>query len=116
MDEVKKSDLLKYAKNEYFAAMLGAKVARRLHSTLPEKRQDPHAKVTSLALKLITEGKVEYTSAAAQERPPVEPRIVEPKVEVPEAVAAGADAADAKEPKVAKRKAAKPKAKATEEA
>ena len=83
MDEVKKSDLLKYAKNEYFAAMLGAKVARRLHSTVPAKRQDPDAKVTSLALRLITEGKVEYTSAAAQERPPAEPRIAEPKVEAP---------------------------------
>jgi len=60
LDQVKKSDLLKYAKNEYFAAILAAKVARRLHATQPEKRPDATAKVTSLALKLITDGQVEY--------------------------------------------------------
>jgi hypothetical protein len=111
LDQVKKSDLLKYAKNEYFAAMLGAKVARRLHSTVPEKRQDPKAKVTSLALKLITEGQVEYTSAAPQERPPVEP-----KVEAPAAVAAKVAEPKVAGPKVAKSRAAKPKAEPTEEA
>jgi len=96
MDQVKKSDLLKYARNEYFAAMLGAKVARRLHATPPEKRQDPKAKVTSLALKLITDGAVEFTAPAAQERPPAEPVIETPEAETP----------------VVK----KPRAKATEEA
>ncbi len=106
MDQVKKSDLLKYAKNEYFAAVLGAKVARRLHATPPDKRQDPDAKVTSLALKLITEGQVEYTSAAAQERPPAEPRVEEPV----------AEAAKVEEPKAAKHRAAKPKPETTEEA
>ena len=60
MEQVKKSDLLKHARNEYLAAMLAAKVARRLHATEPADRQDAKAKVTSLALKLITEGKVEY--------------------------------------------------------
>jgi len=60
MDQVKKSDLLQYARNEYFATILAAKVARRLHATQPEKRPDAKAKVTSLALKLITDGRVEY--------------------------------------------------------
>ena len=112
MDQVKKSDLLKYAKNEYFAAVLGAKVARRLYATPAGKRQDPSAKVTSLALKLITEGQVEYTSAAAQERPKVEEpeaeatKVQEPKVATPKVAKA----------KVAKPKVAKAKAKATEEA
>lgn len=95
MDQVKKSDLLKYAKNEYFAAMLGAKVARRLHATPPDQRKDPKAKVTSLALKLITDGDVEYTSAAAQERPPVESAVEEPVVEEPKVAAP-----KVKEPKV----------------
>ncbi len=83
MDQVKKSDLLKYAKNEYFAAMLGAKVARRLLATPADQRKDPKAKITSLALKLITDGDVEYTSAAAQDRPPVEPAVEEPKAAEP---------------------------------
>ena len=60
MEQLKKEDLLKYAKNEYMGAMLAAKVARRLHAMLPEQRPDEDAKVTSLALKLITEGEVEY--------------------------------------------------------
>ena len=60
MEQVKKSDLLKHARNEYLAAMLAAKVARRLHAMEPAERADAKAKVTSLALKLITEGKVEY--------------------------------------------------------
>ncbi|MBN2564348.1 MAG: DNA-directed RNA polymerase subunit omega [Candidatus Eisenbacteria bacterium] len=60
MEQLKKRDLLKYAKNEYLGAMLAAKVARRLHAMRPEDRSDPSAKVTSLALKLITDGEVEY--------------------------------------------------------
>ena len=60
MEQLKKKDLLKNAKNEYLGAMLAAKVARRLHAMHPEDRPDPNAKVTSLALKLITEGDVEY--------------------------------------------------------
>ena len=61
MEQLKKSNLLKYAKNEYLGAMLAAKVARRLHAMQPDERTDPSAKVTSLALKLITDGDVEYT-------------------------------------------------------
>lgn len=60
MDAIEKKNLLKYAKNEYLSAVLAAKVARRLHAMAPEDRPDPKAKVTSLALKLITDGKVEY--------------------------------------------------------
>jgi hypothetical protein len=109
MDQVKKSDLLKYAKNEYFAAVLGAKVARRLYATPAGKRQDPNAKVTSLALKLITEGQVEYTSAAAQERPGVEERVAATE---PVAVAEP----ETEKPKAKKTRAAKAKARVTEEA
>jgi hypothetical protein len=60
MEQLKKHDLLKYAKNEYLGAVLAAKVARRLHSMHPDQRPDAEAKVTSLALKLITDGEVEY--------------------------------------------------------
>ena len=60
MDQLKKGNLLKYAKNEYLGAVLAAKVARRLHSMHPDQRADPEAKCTSLALKLITDGEVEY--------------------------------------------------------
>jgi DNA-directed RNA polymerase subunit K/omega len=60
MEQLKKNDLLKHAKNEYLGAMLAAKVARRLHAMHPDDRPDPGAKVTSLALKLITDGSVEY--------------------------------------------------------
>jgi DNA-directed RNA polymerase subunit K/omega len=60
MEPIEKKNLLKYAKNEYLGAMLAAKVARRLHSMAPEDRPDSKAKVTSLALKLITTGQVEY--------------------------------------------------------
>ena len=60
MEQLKKRNLLKYAKNEYLGAVLAAKVARRLHSMHPDQRPDADAKVTSLALKLITEGEVEY--------------------------------------------------------
>ena len=60
MEQLKKDDLLKNAKNEYLGAMLAAKVARRLHKMAPDQRPDEKAKVTSLALKLITEGDVEY--------------------------------------------------------
>ncbi len=60
MEQLEKKFLLKHAKNEYLAAMLAAKVARRLHKIDPADRQDPKAKVTSLALKLITQGKVTY--------------------------------------------------------
>ena len=60
MEQLEKRKLLKYAKNEYLGAMLAAKVARRLHSMEAADREDPEAKVTSLALKLITQGKVDY--------------------------------------------------------
>jgi hypothetical protein len=60
MEQLKKEGLLKHAKNEYLGAVLAAKVARRLHSMHPDDRPDADAKVTSLALKLITEGGVEY--------------------------------------------------------
>ena len=60
MEPIEKKNLLKYARNEYLSAVLAAKVARRLHAMAPEDRPDPKAKVTSLALKLITDGLVEY--------------------------------------------------------
>jgi len=58
--QLKKEDLLRYAENEYLGAMLAAKVARRLHTMDPEDRPDADAKITSLALELITDGEVEY--------------------------------------------------------
>lgn len=73
MEQLKKKDLLKYAKNEYLGAMLAAKVARRLHHMDPGERPDPKAKVTSLALKLITDGVVEYEI----EDPPEEEEVKE---------------------------------------
>ena len=57
---MKKKNLLKYATNEYLAAVLAAKVARRLHAMDPEQRPKPEEKVTSLALELINEGEVEF--------------------------------------------------------
>ncbi len=60
MKQLKKENLLKYAENEYLGAILAAKVARRLHNMVPEDRPDPDAKITSLALELITSGEVEY--------------------------------------------------------
>jgi len=72
MDQLKKEDLLKHAKNEYLGAMLAAKVARRLHRMDPDDRPDPKAKVTSLALKLITDGSVEYEIAEPPEEENVE--------------------------------------------
>ncbi len=60
MESIEKKNLLKHAKNEYLGSVLAAKVARRLHAMAPEDRPDPKAKVTSLALKLITTGQVEY--------------------------------------------------------
>jgi DNA-directed RNA polymerase subunit K/omega len=60
MKQLDKRNLLKYAQNEYLGAVLAAKLARRLHSMPAEDRPDPHEKVTSLALRLINEGKVEY--------------------------------------------------------
>ena len=67
MEQLKKKDLLKHAKNEYEGAMVAAKVARRLHRMDPDERPDPKAKVTSLALKLITDGVVEYEIAEPPE-------------------------------------------------
>jgi DNA-directed RNA polymerase subunit K/omega len=69
MEQLDKRSLLKHARNEYFAAMLAAKVARRLHTIDPDDRDDPKAKVTSLALKLITNGKVEFTVHEPEEEP-----------------------------------------------
>ncbi len=60
MKQLEKKNLLKYAQNEYLGAVLAAKVARRLHDMPAEDRSDPEAKVTSLALKLINDGEVEY--------------------------------------------------------
>ena len=60
MKQLDKRKLLKNAQNEYLGAVLAAKVARRLHNMPPEDRQDPKAKVTSLALQMITQGDVEY--------------------------------------------------------
>ncbi len=67
MEQLDKRSLLKHAKNEYLAAMLAAKVARRLHAMEPAERADSKAKVTSLALKLITDGVVEYEIEDAPE-------------------------------------------------
>ena len=67
MEQLRKSDLLKHAKNEYLAAMLAAKVARRLHAMEAEDRPDPKAKVTSLAIKLIAEGDVEFDIGEPEE-------------------------------------------------
>jgi DNA-directed RNA polymerase subunit K/omega len=67
MEQLKKEKLLKHARNEYEGAMLAAKVARRLHRMDPDDRPDPKAKVTSLALKLITDGVVEYEIAEPPE-------------------------------------------------
>ncbi|MFH1502599.1 MAG: hypothetical protein ABIG03_06100 [Candidatus Eisenbacteria bacterium] len=60
MKQLEKKNLLKYAQNEYLGAMLAAKVARRLHTIPLDDRADPQEKVTSLALKLINDGEVEY--------------------------------------------------------
>jgi len=67
MDPLKKNDLLKYAKNEFLGAVLAAKVARRLHAMDPDQRPDADAKCTSLALKLITDGVVEYEIVEVEE-------------------------------------------------
>jgi DNA-directed RNA polymerase subunit K/omega len=63
MDPLKKREMLKTVKNEYLAAILAAKVARRLHAMAPEDRPDPNAKVTSLAIKMVTDGDVEFDIA-----------------------------------------------------
>ena len=67
MDPLRKDNLLKYAKNEYLGAVLAAKVARRLHAMQPDQRPDAEAKCTSLALKLITDGVVEYEITEPEE-------------------------------------------------
>lgn len=67
MKQLDKRNLLKYAHNEYLGAVLAAKVARRLHSMPAEDRSDPEEKVTSLALKLINDGEVEYEMVAPEE-------------------------------------------------
>ena len=64
MEPLKKRQMLKTVKNEYLAAILAAKVARRLHAMPRDERPDPDAKVTSLALKMVTDGDVEYDIAA----------------------------------------------------
>ena len=60
MDPLKKRELLKHVRNEYAAAVLAAKVARRLHAIPASEREDAEAKVTSLAITLLTDGKVEF--------------------------------------------------------
>ena len=67
MDQLKKENLLKYAKNEYLGSVLAAKVARRLHAMHPDQRPDGDEKVTSLALRLITDGLVTYEISAPVE-------------------------------------------------
>jgi len=63
MEPLKKREMLKTVKNEYLAAILAAKVARRLHAMTPSDREDPDAKVTSLAIKMVTDGNVAYDIA-----------------------------------------------------
>ncbi len=63
MDPLKKRQILKTVKNEYLAAILAAKVARRLHAMAPDDRPDPDAKVTSLALRMVQDGDVEFDIA-----------------------------------------------------
>jgi DNA-directed RNA polymerase subunit K/omega len=70
MRQLDKRELLKHAQNEYLGAILAAKVARRLHNMQPEDRPDPKAKVTSLALAMITEGKVEYEIGEPEQQEP----------------------------------------------
>ncbi len=60
MDPLRKRDLLKHVKNEYIAAVVAAKAARRLHAIPAGEREDPTAKVTSLAIALLSDGKVEF--------------------------------------------------------
>ena len=66
MEPLKKREMLKNVKNEYLAAILTAKVARRLHAMTPSDRPDPDAKVTSLAIKMVTDGDVEYDAPEDQ--------------------------------------------------
>ncbi len=67
MDPLRKREFLKHVKNEYLGAVLAAKVARRLHATSATDREDPTAKVTSLAISLITDGKVEFEAIEPSE-------------------------------------------------
>lgn len=67
MRQLEKRKLLEHAQNEYLGAVLAAKVARRLHRMPAEDRPDPHEKVTSLALRLINEGEVEYEAPEREE-------------------------------------------------
>jgi hypothetical protein len=77
---------------------------------MPEKRPDPKAKVTSLALKLITNGQVEY-----EERTPAETPVVEAAVEQAPAESAPAAAEAVQAPAAKKPRLRKPKAEAAEE-
>lgn len=67
MDPLKKRELLKHVRNEYAGAVLAAKVARRLHAIPASEREDPTAKVTSLAITLLSEGKVEFEAVEPDE-------------------------------------------------
>ncbi|MCD4690033.1 hypothetical protein K8S17_01080 [bacterium] len=69
MEPLKKREMLRVVKNEYLAAILAAKVARRLHAMTPSDRSDPDAKVTSLAIKMVTDGDVEYDVPEDQRAP-----------------------------------------------
>lgn len=60
MDPLKKRQFLSHARNEYLGAVLAAKLARRIHAMAPEDRPDANVKETSLAIRMITEGDVEY--------------------------------------------------------
>ncbi len=67
MDPLKKREFLKHVQNEYLGAVLAAKVARRLHAMSAADREDATAKVTSLAISLITDGKVEFEAVETAE-------------------------------------------------
>ena len=67
MDPLRKRELLKHVKNEYAGAVLAAKVARRLHAIPASEREDPEAKVTSLAITLLSDGKVEFEAVEPDE-------------------------------------------------
>lgn len=73
MDQLKKKALLEHAGNEYLAAVVAAKLARRLNAMEPEDRPDPRAKVTSLALRLISEGNVEFEITESEKEPQESP-------------------------------------------
>jgi DNA-directed RNA polymerase subunit K/omega len=67
MDPLRKREFLKHVRNEYLGAVLAAKVARRLHAISASEGEDPTVKVTSRAISLITDGKVEFEAIESSE-------------------------------------------------